>query len=190
MSTSFSFLQWRKNHICSCEFSSFSLHTQLEGFVSLVCFYQCKICLLNDPISLIISNFKLLQRQAWKGIRPTPLCKFPSMTFSKHTRSQGLISLLASNSWRSQNFQTLFYERSVYFPFRTWKCRGETEGSSRHQPEGINTSQKARQCWPETSLWKWSSETPFYQGHTTTVDFAHQALWYCNGRHQGEKKIK
>lgn len=190
MSTSFSFLQWRKNHICSCEFSSFSLHTQLEGFVSLVCFYQCKICLLNDPISLIISNFKLLQRQAWKGIRPTPLCKFPSMTFSKHTRSQGLISLLASNSWRSQNFQTLFYERSVYFPFRTWKCRGETEGSSRHQPEGINTSQKARQCWPETSLWKWSSETPFYQGHTTTVDFAHQALWYCNGRHQGKKKKK
>lgn len=122
----------------------------------------------NDPPSLIISNSHK-DKQAWKGTRPTPLCKFPSIVFSKHLRSQELVSLLASNSWRSQIFKLHFMNSLSTFPFTYGNTEGTLKAAQDTNQKLLTRAKKTRQCWSEIFLWKWSSETPFYQGHATTV---------------------
>lgn len=162
MSTSLSFLHWRK-HICSSElsdFSSTSLRTELGRTVCLVCFYQFKICPFNDPLSLVTSNsHKDKPERVWGQHLPVSSSHWPSQNISEE--------LACLKQLKVMDFPTLFYEWSEYFPSRTWKCRGETEGSSDTNPK-VSISKKTPEIsWVRRLDWSLRSLPTRY------------ILWFC-----------
>jgi len=118
----------------------FSLHTQLllGGVTKGICFNTCKICLLNDPINLVTSNSHK-DEPKWVSGHCFSVCCLQWLL--KISLKPSASKLACIKQQKVTDFPTSFYVQSEYFPLHMWKYRGETGGSPRRQPEGINKSQ-------------------------------------------------
>lgn len=87
-----------------------------------ICFNTCKICLVNDPIRLVISNFHK-DKPKWVSGHCFSVCFLQWLL--KASLKPSASKLACIKQLKVTDFPTSFYVQSEYFPLHTWKYREE-----------------------------------------------------------------